>query len=137
MSSAPHCPQTGDYYFIEDVALQGQRCKHTRVGSVEEALKLARDLDAAAFHFYLEGDVAFGDLYIFTSVTGVEARPRPGRRAISCFLERQSVHGKDKTMRRSHTQPTYDEYVRAKERAEARDVVANNACATAGSASQD
>lgn len=135
MSSAPRCPITGDYYFIEDVALQGQLCKHTRAGSLEKAVDIAIELDAAAFHYYLEGDSAAGDLYIFSAVTGVEARSRPERRAISCFFERQSVHGKDRTMKRSHVQCTHDEYLSLKKRAEAREVATNNAGSAAGAAS--
>lgn len=132
-------PQTGDHYFIEDVALHGASMFHTRVGSFQEALELARTAGAAAFHFYEEGDPSFGAAFYFSAVTGVEARPQPARRAIAAFMEKVSVHGSGKTMTRTHRQPRYAEYTKLLHVANAADPnnVSTDKGAASGSAVED
>ena len=87
--------QTGNYYIIEHVALQGEPITKAgwpaKASSFEEALSLAKKYNAVAFHYYDIGDEYHTHLYLFSNVTGVESRNKP-RNCSSIFMERNSVH---------------------------------------------
>ncbi|MDE1464309.1 hypothetical protein [Spartinivicinus poritis] len=87
---------TGRYFVLSHVAFQGKPDKRfgwpTYVGSFDDAIRLARQHNIVAFHYYVNGDSsATGAMYPFYSITGYEAR-EGNRQTVGVVMERKTVH---------------------------------------------
>jgi hypothetical protein len=86
---------TGRFATISNIAFQGEIVTDygwpVKVSSIEEAIKNARKWGINAFHVYIIGDMATGQMYPFRSVTGYEVR-EGNRQSIGVIMERTSVH---------------------------------------------
>jgi len=86
---------TGRFATIPNVAFQGEPDKShgwpVKVSGFDEAIEKARKWGINAFHVYVSGDGAAGDMYPSKTVIGYE--PREGnRQSIGVIMERTSVH---------------------------------------------
>ncbi|WP_163835577.1 hypothetical protein [Spartinivicinus ruber] len=87
---------TGRYFVLSHVAFQGKPDKRfgwpAYVGNFDDAIRLARQNNIAAFHYYVNGDSsATGAMYPFYSVTGYEAR-EGDRQTVGVIMEHKTVH---------------------------------------------
>ena len=86
---------SGRYFVLSHVAFQGTPDKRfgwpAYAGSFEDAIRIARQHNITAFHYYVNVDSAVGAMYPFSSITGYEAR-EGGRQTVGVIMERKTVH---------------------------------------------